>query len=798
MSKQPAGARRFFGRFLSALGLILVLLRPGLAQRAAPNPGLMPSANPLCDGPAVPCLEIDDLAGHAYAQAQLLPHTDLRDTAAALPLGIALHLFGRLAGSISTHYLFWTEGSTNYQQFGPLRLNLTAHIFPIFPLGVSRSSPQSGAPAPSHYTPPRGLQLGLSYEHEVRAWRFDGANSLGLLTDLASLRVLGSRIFGPVQLSASLGALFDWRGRFATGELAAHLGLYLPGFPALKLYVEALGRGFPAQLQADALLPEPDGHSPIHPQGMLDFGLSFRPHARVDLGVAIQRGFGGLAPWAVSVQFLTLSVGKSYQGRAAAPVVQLVAAAATEAVVQLREFIAQLPIDPQLDEDCQILDHDNVTVLGQFSKKTLNGYYCEHDGFLVPIRHELNRDRKGTRLCRDSQLQDCLLQRHGRTWVAVHRPRLDGACRMSDSDGTILGVLGEPTRDGRHCRYAAAHKNGRYGAYTEYQEQPVGTLFYTDAARTAVCADEAMQHCFLAPAAGRTTLAWGNHERASTALAGGVRDGLVEQASAAKAQAIGVALTTRDVATGKVQLSTLYREAKQAAVGAVISTTDFLQDPEKRAAAIRAAGDRVDRLQRSIQAWNDKPPEEQLEDSLRAGGRLSAHAATTVLLGGSSRAALEGLGLANTALKGAEAEAAIAHGVKRGRKTIAALEHHGDPKALPPAPQPRGLLPGRAAAISPPEPGRFIVDPRGNVLIEPKGGSTYGNIQGTFVETRYPNGSSAYQLHEAHPKRGVYEPHGHHRGPGKGPEEQHWGPSLDKDGHIVPYNSAAAHWDVKK
>jgi prepilin-type processing-associated H-X9-DG protein len=131
-------------------------------------------------------------------------------------------------------------------------------------------------------------------------WQFDGANSLGLLTDLAALRLLASRMFGLVQLSASLGALYDWRGQFATGEAAAQVGLYLPGFRALKVYFEALGRGVPTYVQKDALPPDPLGQSPIHPQSVLGLGLSFHPHARVDLGVVVQRGFGGNHPGVVN------------------------------------------------------------------------------------------------------------------------------------------------------------------------------------------------------------------------------------------------------------------------------------------------------------------------------------------------------------------------------------------------------------------------------------------------------------------------------------------------------------------
>ncbi|MEJ2147759.1 MAG: polymorphic toxin-type HINT domain-containing protein [Acidobacteriota bacterium] len=85
---------------------------------------------------------------------------------------------------------------------------------------------------------------------------------------------------------------------------------------------------------------------------------------------------------------------------------------------------------------------------------------------------------------------------------------------------------------------------------------------------------------------------------------------------------------------------------------------------------------------------------------------------------------------------------------------------------------------------------RFIVDPKGNALIEPPGGATVGNPAGTFVETRYPSGSPYQQLHSP---RGE-APHGHGFLEGAGPNQR--GPSLDVNGNVVPENAPAAHWPV--
>ena len=664
MSQSVPWIRRFILSGLLMLGCLLALCPRAAAQRAKPDSALLPSSNPLCDGIVVPCLDIDDLAAHVYAHLQVLPHTDLRDTAAVMPFGVALGLFGRVAFGISTHYAFWTEGNATYQQLGPLRLNLTLRLWPLFPSASSGGGTGAAAAGPSHYTPPHGLRLGLSYEHEVQVWQFDGANSLGLLTDLAALRFVGSRMFGPVQLSASLGSLYDWHGQFATGEAAAHIGLYLPGFQALKIYVEAMGRGIPAHVQKDALLPGLDRQDLIHPQSVVGLGLCFHPHARVDLGVSVHRGSGGLAPWAVSVQFLTLSIGKTYQGRASAPVVQLAAEVATEAAVALKEFIDKLPIDPTLDEDCQILDKDNVTVLGQFGKRTKSGFYCEQDGFLVPIRQALNRDKKITKLCRDDEMKDCLLERHGKVWVPVHRPRLDRACRMTDSDGLVLGYLGQPTADGKACRYGGEKGNGRYGEYTVFQQQPIGEFFYTDADRTAVCVDAAMQHCFMRPPAGRRTLGWGDDERAATAFVGGGIRRLSQRVEEAESAARARARAAENVVSGKVKLTTIFQEGKQTVEDTARTGVDLINDPERRRATVGAVQDRVARLQKTAKVWMRESPEQQMDDvaSAAAGGVVDL--GINALLGGVTKVAGEAAGLTKVAQKGHRADEVLTGATK--------------------------------------------------------------------------------------------------------------------------------------
>ena len=506
MYQSVSWARRFFLSGLFVLGCLLALSPFTAAQRARPESAMLPSANPLCDGIFVPCLDIDDLAAHVYAHLQVLPHTDQRDTAAVMPFGVALGLFDRVAGGISTHYAFWNEGNVTYQQLGPLRLNLTLRLWPLFPLGSSDGSTETPGAENGHYDPPRGLRLGLAYEHEVRVWQFDGANSLGMLTDLAALRFLGSRMLGPIQLSASLGALYDWHGQFATGEAAAQIGLSLPGFRALKVYVEALGRGVPAYVKKDAPLGPAD-QALIHPQSMIGLGLSFHPHARVDLGVSVQRGFSGLAPWAVSVQFLTLSVGKTYDQRAVTPVVQMAADVTIESARAIHEYIKSLPIDPVLDERCMLRDDDGDLMMKQpLGTRTADGKHCLVEGEKLPIGESWWRDRKKSVICHDKKLTDCLMYRrpHEHSYRVLHRPWVGDDCVLRENvydpaapsiekgqtHRTVeLAVLGSVTKDRTGCTDPTGHVH------------PVGTQYYREHGHLWVCdaprIEEQRDRCFL-------------------------------------------------------------------------------------------------------------------------------------------------------------------------------------------------------------------------------------------------------------------------------------------------------------
>ena len=445
---------------LAAILCSITFVPCALAQRVLPQAPLLPHANPLCDSSLVGCLDIDKFAGHAYAHVVVAPATDARTAAVSFPYGVSLGVFGRFFGAVSTDFSFWQDADEQHRQHGPLRLSLTALLWPILPLS---QAPQQATDAQggSHFDFHRELRVGLDYQHELRIGPFDGANTLGYLGDLAALKVIVTKGLGPVELNVNGGALFDWNGQLATGVIAGQVGLHLPFFRAMKAYAEVQTRGFGTQVRLDEAGVRPiltallrsDGKAPIQPSTFLGGGFAFRLSERVDFGVSVHRGFGEVAPWTATVRFLVLSAGDTYERRAATPLVELGADVAIEIRNAVQRVLANLPIDPWLDAQCVIHDDDGST-LGTYGQPIDDSRYCQKDGFNVPVGHYFYRPAHSKDLlCRDRALTDCVLTRHQGEWVGIHQPMLNSQCRMIDTDGTVLGVLGEPTAGGQHCRY---------------------------------------------------------------------------------------------------------------------------------------------------------------------------------------------------------------------------------------------------------------------------------------------------------------------------------------------------------
>lgn len=93
--------------------------------------------------------------------------------------------------------------------------------------------------------------------------------------------------------------------------------------------------------------------------------------------------------------------------------------------------------------------------------------------------------------------------------------------------------------------------------------------------------------------------------------------------------------------------------------------------------------------------------------------------------------------------------------------------------------------------------GRFVCDARGNMMVEPAGGSTgpYPPHRPNSPDTHtyYPNGSN-YMRNNPQGHGPNTTPHGHGHLPGTGTGRSGQGSSTDIFGNPVPSNSGAAHW----
>lgn len=648
-----------WSRALQAL-LLLCALVASLPVRADPLPlpqsGLLPNPNPLCDSNLVSCLYIDKFAGHAYAHLMVLPGTGLRGTAIVAPYGVSMGLFGRFAGGISTDTAFWWQDGALQRQQGPLRLSLTALLWPLLPLSQAPRVQQE-EDGSTHFAPPRHLRIGLAYEHQWRVGPFDGPNSLGLLHDLAGLRIVAVKAFGPVEITASLGALYDWRGTFATGEAAAQIGLYLPFFRAMKIYGEALGRGTPAYVQKGVTLPPVDGLNPLHAQAVLGGGLSFRPSERVDLGVSVQRGFGGLAPVIVLVRFLTLSLGETYQHRAATPVAQLAADATVAVATVIKDYLANLPIDPKLDKNCLLWDDNGALLFPQpVGTRTMDGHHCLVQGELLPIDQTLWRDRKKSLICRDGKLTDCLMYRrpHEDGYRALHRPWVGADCvlreRIYDPAApglpqgethrvVELAVLGSRTEDKQGCRDQAGYVHR------------IGTSYYREHNHLWICAapriEEQRDTCFLELAELPSQMK--NQMTPVGRIARALDHGAVEEAQALDKLPDNAVQTAEDIKAGRIHAGTARDALKHKAF----------------AFAHHFTREGVQEAWESLKEFAEKPPIEQAEAGAHSMGGAMVAAPVTIPLG----AATEGIG--GALLSGVEKTAEVLKVGKAGKKAVA-------------------------------------------------------------------------------------------------------------------------------
>jgi hypothetical protein len=127
-----------------------------------------------------------------------------------------------------------------------------------------------------------------------------------------------------------------------------------------------------------------------------------------------------------------------------------------------------------------------------------------------------------------------------------------------------------------------------------------------------------------------------------------------------------------------------------------------------------------------------------------------------------------------------EAVAALAEATDQAVDTDPTLDEFFEPADYP------SNEPGKTTdPLTGEEVGRFISQPDGNTLIEPKGGSTTSSPDGRYVQTHYPDGTD-YQRYDGVPDN----PHGH--------GYNQYGEPIDIYGNPVKPNSPGAHWYIPK
>ncbi len=154
-----------------------------------------PGFGGLCDGGPHVCTRIDEIAFNVRIDALLATSTNLRGFAFVAPYGFSFSLLEHLEGGIFTQTSVWRQpvdgGDEVRWHQGPLRFDIKGLLWPW------RTNPH------------QGFAVVASFEQEARLWRFDGPNQLGLMTDLAALRLSLNQPFGLAELGLQVGALWD-------------------------------------------------------------------------------------------------------------------------------------------------------------------------------------------------------------------------------------------------------------------------------------------------------------------------------------------------------------------------------------------------------------------------------------------------------------------------------------------------------------------------------------------------------------------------------------------------------------
>lgn len=425
-------------------GSLLLAGRQAVAQDMPHRP-ILPGFGGLCDGGPLPCTRIDELAFNARVDAILLPNTSLRNIGFVAPYGFSIAALGHVEGGIFTHTSFWDQPvggqSQAMWQQGPVRFALKGLLWPL--------------KKNAHL----GFAVLLDFEYEARLPHFDGANQLGLLTDLGVLRAVVNWPIGLAEVGLTAGALFDWQGRYGTAEVGARAGLHLPFLRDVKVFAEGLARGFASVVKADETTgPLPGAIDPtraIVPGGALGFGIASRMNRKVDFAMVVHVGFGDVAPFFLTLRFADVAWGEGYPRPQS-----LVVDALREFAAWVREQAAS--IDPIFNETCLMLDDGPNGHLGKsmdlLGHKTSDKQHCIWNGLWLRADAHYWKNKRGTLLCHDEARKHCFAERKSNKepWEPLENPahtaRLRGDCIFEDAETRgRLTHFGQLTPDGRSC-----------------------------------------------------------------------------------------------------------------------------------------------------------------------------------------------------------------------------------------------------------------------------------------------------------------------------------------------------------
>jgi hypothetical protein len=340
-------------------------------------------------------------------------------------------------------------------------------------------------------------------------------------------------------------------------------------------------------------------------------GFAFRAFERVDLSAEILRGAGnGIAPWAVSVKFLVLSVGSKYQGRAATPIAQMAADATTEIARSIYDYIQSLPVDPFLDERCMLLDDNFEPLLDQpVGTRTADGEHCLVQGEKLRMHEHWYRDKKKSVVCRDEKFKDCLMYRRpdAQHYRVLHRPWVGEDCVPQENvydpsspntepgktDRVVkLAVMGALSDDKASCTDGAGHV------------YPVGKQYYREDGHRWICEapriEEQADSCFMALQ--ELPQKMQNQVTDVGRLSRAYDHGLVQKAQNIDRLPGQVVDTAQDVADGRITIQTIKEGLRSRAQ--YIAEHATLEDAKAWLRSEVA----------DIQHWVQKPAIEQGED----------------------------------------------------------------------------------------------------------------------------------------------------------------------------------------